>query len=213
MITRIVIPIACGARWSVRIRQWRALEGPTQEVLPPGTSARRAGTARAQWLERRRAELLPAVEYFHVAFTLPESIVALAYQNKKTLYDLLFRTSAETLRTIAADPRHLGAELGFITVLHTWGQNLLRHLTRAMCTDRDQHHPRARWSSPMRPTRTRSCFSVVAPSQCRETLDSLPIDVRIPAAFAQRARTTAGSRRAPTVRRASQITATIIQCP
>ncbi|MCX4173988.1 MULTISPECIES: IS91 family transposase [Paraburkholderia] len=83
--------------------------------------------ARAQWLERRRAELLPAVEYFHVVFTLPEPIAALAYQNKKTLYDLLFRTSAETLRTIAADPKHLGAELGFITVLHTWGQNLLHH--------------------------------------------------------------------------------------
>jgi hypothetical protein len=83
--------------------------------------------ARAQWLERRHAELLPDVEYFHVVFTLPEPIAALAYQNKKTLYDLLFRTSAETLRTIAADPKHLGAEIGFITILHTWGQNLLHH--------------------------------------------------------------------------------------
>jgi hypothetical protein len=83
--------------------------------------------ARAQWLEHRQAELLREVEYFHVVFTLPEPIAALAYQNKKALYDILFRTSAETLRTIAADPKHLGAEIGFITLLHTWGQNLLHH--------------------------------------------------------------------------------------
>ncbi|MEM5292652.1 transposase zinc-binding domain-containing protein, partial [Paraburkholderia sabiae] len=83
--------------------------------------------ARAQWLERRQAELLPETEYFHVVFTLPEPIAALAYQNKRVLYDMLFRASAETLRTIAADPRHLGAEIGFITILHTWGHNLLHH--------------------------------------------------------------------------------------
>jgi hypothetical protein len=83
--------------------------------------------ARAQWLERRRAELLPEVEYFHVVFTLPEPVAALAYQNKRMLYDVLFRTSAETLRTIAADPKHLGAQIGFLSVLHTWGQNLLHH--------------------------------------------------------------------------------------
>lgn len=83
--------------------------------------------ARAQWLERRQAELLPEVEYFHVVLTLPEPIAALAYQNKRLLYDMLFRTSAATLRTIAADPKHLGAEIGFITILHTWGQNLLHH--------------------------------------------------------------------------------------
>ncbi|MEA3112682.1 MAG: hypothetical protein QOG58_2481, partial [Caballeronia sp.] len=83
--------------------------------------------ARAQWLEHRQAELLPEVEYFHAVFTLPEPIAALAYHNKKALYDILFRTSAETLRTIAADPKHLGAEIGFITVLHTWGQNLQHH--------------------------------------------------------------------------------------
>jgi hypothetical protein len=83
--------------------------------------------ARAQWLEHRQAELLPEVEYFHVVFTIPESIAAIAYQNKKALYDILFRTSAETLRTIAADPKHLGAEIGFITLLHTWGQNLQHH--------------------------------------------------------------------------------------
>jgi len=83
--------------------------------------------ARAQWLERRRAELLPEVEYFHVVFTLPEPVAALAYQNKRVLYDMLFRTSAATLRAIAADPKHLGAEIGFLSVLHTWGQNLLHH--------------------------------------------------------------------------------------
>src|SRR5438132_1393164 len=83
--------------------------------------------ARAQWLEDRQAELLSGVEYFHVVFTVPEPIAAIAFQNKKTLYDMLFHASAETLRTIAADPQHLGAEIGFITILHTWGQNLLHH--------------------------------------------------------------------------------------
>jgi hypothetical protein len=83
--------------------------------------------ARAQWLERRQAELLPEVEYFHLVFTLPEPIATLAYQNKRVVYDILFRTSAATLRTIAADPKHLGAEIGFMTVLHTWGQNLQHH--------------------------------------------------------------------------------------
>jgi len=82
--------------------------------------------ARAQWLEDRRAELLDT-QYFHVVFTLPEPIAAIAYQNKALAYGLLFRATAETLRTIAADPRHLGAEIGFFAVLHTWGQNLLHH--------------------------------------------------------------------------------------
>jgi hypothetical protein len=82
--------------------------------------------ARAQWLEQRQAELLE-VEYFHVVFTLPEPIAALAYQNKKLLYDMLFHASAQTLRIIAADPKHLGAEIGCLAILHTWGQNLLHH--------------------------------------------------------------------------------------
>ena len=81
---------------------------------------------RAQWLDDRQADLLP-VEYFHVVFTLPEVVAAIAYQNKAVIYDLLFHATAETLRTIAADPKHLGAEIGFIGVLHTWGQNLLHH--------------------------------------------------------------------------------------
>ena len=79
---------------------------------------------RAQWLEARQADLIP-VEYFHVVFTLPEEIAAIAYQNKAVVYDLLFHATAVTLRTIAADPKHLGAEIGFIAILHTWGQNLL----------------------------------------------------------------------------------------
>lgn len=83
--------------------------------------------ARARWLEERQAELLHGVEYFHVVFTLPEPVAAIAYQNKALLYDLLFRATAETLRTIAADPEHLGAEIGFIAILHTWGQQLLHH--------------------------------------------------------------------------------------
>ncbi|NDZ17700.1 IS91 family transposase [Variovorax sp. WS11] len=81
---------------------------------------------RAQWLEDRQSELLP-VEYFHVVFTVPQEIAAIAYQNKALVYDILFHVTAETLRTIAADPRHLGAEIGFISILHTWGQNLLHH--------------------------------------------------------------------------------------
>jgi ribosomal protein L32 len=82
--------------------------------------------ARAQWLEDREAELLD-VEYFHVVFTVPEPVAAIALQNKRLVYDLLFHASAETLRTIAADPQHLGAEIGFLSILHTWGQNLLHH--------------------------------------------------------------------------------------
>jgi hypothetical protein len=82
--------------------------------------------ARAQWIENRQSELLE-VPYFHVVFTVPEEIAAIAYQNKEVVYGILFRATAETLRTIAADPKHLGAEIGFFAVLHTWGQNLLFH--------------------------------------------------------------------------------------
>jgi hypothetical protein len=82
--------------------------------------------SRAQWIEDRQAELLP-VPYFHVVFTLPEEIAAIAYQNKAVVYNLLFAATADTLRTIAADPKHLGAEVGFFAVLHTWGQTLVHH--------------------------------------------------------------------------------------
>src|SRR5215472_5344897 len=81
---------------------------------------------RAQWLEDRRSELL-TVPYFHVVFTVPQKIAAIAFHNKGPVYDILFRTAAETLLTIAGDPEHLGAELDFFAVLHTWGQTLLYH--------------------------------------------------------------------------------------
>jgi hypothetical protein len=84
------------------------------------------GLARAQWLADRHAELLD-VPYFHVVFTVPEAVATIAFQNQTAVYDILFRAASETLRTIAADPKHLGAEIGFLAVLHTWGQNLLHH--------------------------------------------------------------------------------------
>jgi Putative transposase/Transposase zinc-binding domain len=106
--------------------------------------------SRDRWLAARSEELLP-VEYFHVVFTLPHALSPLILQNKRLLYNLLFRASAETLLEIAADPKHLGAEIGFLSVLHTWGQTL-------------QHHPhvhcvvpggglsldRSRWVAPAR---------------------------------------------------------------
>ncbi len=82
--------------------------------------------AGAEWIQARQSELLDT-QYFHVVFTLPALIAAIAYQNKQVVYGILFRAAAETLRTIAADPKHLGAEIGFFAVLHTWGQNLLHH--------------------------------------------------------------------------------------
>jgi hypothetical protein len=82
--------------------------------------------ARAQWLEDRRSELLDT-QYFHVVFTVPQPIAAIALQNKETVYNILFRATSETLRTIAADPKHLGAQIGSFAVLHTWGQALLAH--------------------------------------------------------------------------------------
>src|ERR1017187_2255761 len=82
--------------------------------------------ARDRWLEARRRELLPT-PYVHVVFTLPGQLAALALQNKREVYSLLFRASAETLLAVARDPRHLGAEIGFFSVLHTWNQKLLHH--------------------------------------------------------------------------------------
>jgi hypothetical protein len=99
------------------------------------------GLARAQWLADRQAELLD-VPYFHVVFTVPEPITAIAFQNQTVVYDILFRAASETLHRIADEPAnrfawhwsasrpnpdHLGAEIGFLAVLHTWGQNLLHH--------------------------------------------------------------------------------------
>jgi len=82
--------------------------------------------ARDRWLAARSAELLP-VPYFHIVFTLPHELSALVLQNKKLLYDLLFRASAATLLEVGRDPKHLGADIGLLSVLHTWGQNLQHH--------------------------------------------------------------------------------------
>jgi hypothetical protein len=82
--------------------------------------------AAKQWLAERQAELLP-VPYFHVVFTLPAAIADLAYQNKAVIYDLLFKASSETVLTIAADPKHLGARIGITAVLHTWGSTMIHH--------------------------------------------------------------------------------------
>jgi hypothetical protein len=79
------------------------------------------GAAAKQWLAEREAELLP-VGYFHVVFTLPAAIADIAYQNKAVVYDLLLKASAETVLTIAADPKHLGARIGITAVLHTWAR-------------------------------------------------------------------------------------------
>ncbi|MGY4411027.1 hypothetical protein ACVWW4_002763 [Bradyrhizobium sp. LB7.1] len=82
--------------------------------------------AAEHWLAEREADLLPVL-YFHVVFTLPAAIADIAYQNKAVIYDLLFKASAETLTTIAADPKHLGARIGITSVLHSWGSAMTHH--------------------------------------------------------------------------------------
>src|SRR6266508_5516990 len=84
------------------------------------------GTAAKEWLAEREAELLP-VPYYHVVFTLPGQIADIAYHNKAVIYDSLFRASAETTLTIAADPKHLGARIGITAILHTWGSAMTHH--------------------------------------------------------------------------------------
>ena len=84
------------------------------------------GAAAKEWLAEREAELLP-VPYFHVVFSLPAQIADIAYHNKAVIYDILFKASAETMITIAADPKHLGARIGILSVLHTWGSALTHH--------------------------------------------------------------------------------------
>jgi hypothetical protein len=84
------------------------------------------GAAAREWLAEREAELLP-VPYYHLVFTLPAQIADIAYQNKAVIYDLLFKASSETMLTIAADPKHLGARIGILSVLHTWGSAMTHH--------------------------------------------------------------------------------------
>jgi hypothetical protein len=102
---------------------WRA--SPT---IPAATAIARSVRAwrGAQWLAARQAELL-AVPYFHVVFTLPAPIAAIAFQNKAVVYAILFAASAEAMTTLAASPRRLGAQIGVVAVLHTWGQTLTHH--------------------------------------------------------------------------------------
>ena len=83
-------------------------------------------SAQSEWLSHRENDLLP-VGYFHVVFTIPRELATIALQNKKIVYNILFHSASETLRQVAADPKHLGAEIGFLAVLHTWGQNLEHH--------------------------------------------------------------------------------------
>jgi predicted Zn-ribbon and HTH transcriptional regulator len=82
--------------------------------------------ARNQWLAARASEVLP-VPYFHVVFTVPQELSTIGLQNKSFFYELLLRVSAETLLEVAANPKNLGAQIGFLSVLHTWGQNLLQN--------------------------------------------------------------------------------------
>ncbi len=84
------------------------------------------GAAAREWLAEREAELLP-VPYFHVVFTLPSAIADIALQNKRVIYNLLFKASSETLLRIAADPKHPGARIGITSVLHTWGSAMTHH--------------------------------------------------------------------------------------
>ena len=83
--------------------------------------------ARAEWMKARAEDLLETVEYYHCVFTLDDHLRHLALQNKKVVYNLLFRCVAESLKTIARDPKHLGADIGFLGILHTWGQTLRHH--------------------------------------------------------------------------------------
>ena len=91
--------------------------------------------AREKWLAARQRELLPAT-YYHVVFSVPHKLVPLMWQNKKVLFQLLFEASAATLLEVAADPQHLGAEIGFLSILHTWGQTLQLSPARPLCRAR-----------------------------------------------------------------------------
>jgi hypothetical protein len=123
------------------------------------------GAAAKEWLADREAELLP-VPYYHVVFTLPSPIRDIAYQNKAIIYDILFKAAAETLITIAADPKHLGARIGLTAVLHTWGSALTHH-PHVHVRARRRHL--ARWTTldllPVRllPPRPRALAALPAP--------------------------------------------------
>jgi hypothetical protein len=114
--------------------------------------------ARAEWMEARSMELLP-IAYMHVVFTLPKEFRLLALQNKRIVYRILFQAAAETLQAVAANPKHLGAEIGILAVLHTWGQNLMHH-PHAHCvvTGGGLSPDRSRWIACKRSRRRKKCF-------------------------------------------------------
>jgi hypothetical protein len=117
--------------------------------------------ARAAWLQKRESELLP-VPYFHVVFTVPHELAPLALQNQRVIYGLLFQAAARTLLEIAADPRHLGARVGCLMVLHTWGQNLMHHPhVHAIVTGGGLSPDGSRWIYGKRSKRRRPFFAPV----------------------------------------------------
>jgi hypothetical protein len=119
--------------------------------------------ARAQWMEARSLELLP-IPYFHVVFTLPKELRSLALQNKRLVYRILFQAAAETLQAVAANPQHLGAEIGILAVLHTWGQNLMHHPhVHCVVTGGGLSPDRSRWIACRRSRRARKCFFLPVP--------------------------------------------------
>jgi hypothetical protein len=109
------------------------MNAPVEDIVPPSritvaalAIAQSVRRARERWIEARRGELLPS-PYVHVVFTLPPQLAALTLQNTNVIYGLLLRASAETLLHVARNPRHLGADIGFFSVLHTWNQKLEHH--------------------------------------------------------------------------------------
>src|SRR5205085_10478685 len=112
-------PLRCAPGEVIAISAFAADIRPSSMTHAPKCQ----GKARAKWLAARSAELLPVL-YFRVAFTLPHELSAFVLQNKRQLYDLLFRTSAATLIEVARSPKHLGADIGLLSVLHTWGQKV-----------------------------------------------------------------------------------------
>jgi Putative transposase/Transposase zinc-binding domain len=130
------------------------------------------GLARAEWLAARQAELLP-VPYFHVVFTLPAPVAEIAFQNKEAVYATLFRTAAETLRAIAADPKHLGAEIGLLAVPHTWGQSLHHH-PHVHCVVPGGALDGTRWIGSAPASSCRSACSRASSADCSLTGCALP---------------------------------------
>src|SRR3984893_1031308 len=118
----------CGTLRGLRPYNDRLQQLPQSALpqMPEPALAKAGGAAAREWMAARQAELLP-VPYFHVVFTLPVAIGDIAYHNKAMIYDLLFTASAETMLTIAADPKHLGARIGITSVLHSWGSAMTHH--------------------------------------------------------------------------------------